>query len=119
VPFAIELLAAEMVMDCSAAAVTVRVNEFDVTPFWAAVTLVEPAATPIARPLPSMLAAEGFEELQMTEFVRFWVLPSLKVPVAVNWSLVPFAIEPLTPVMVSDRRATVAMLKFTALCEAP
>jgi len=31
-----------------------------------------------------MVAADAFEEAQATEVVRFWVLPSLKVPVAVN-----------------------------------
>ena len=46
--------------------------------------LVEPIATPVARPLALMLAAAEFEEAQVAELVRVCVLPSLKVPVAVN-----------------------------------
>ena len=84
VPFAIELLAALMVIDCSAAAVTFSANEFDMIPFWAAVMLVEPAVIPVAKPLVLMLTAAGLEEAQVAELVKFWVLPSLKVPVAVN-----------------------------------
>ena len=44
----------------------------------------DPAARPVARPLGLMLALVVLEEFQVTEFVRFCVLPSLKVPVAVN-----------------------------------
>ena len=83
-PFAIELLAAVMVIDCSVAAVTVRANVFDVTPLCVAVMLLEPIATPVARPLLLMVATALFEEAQVAELVKFWVLPSLKVPVAVN-----------------------------------
>ena len=72
-----------MLMDCSVAAVTVSVSEFDVMPFWAAVITVEPLPSPMANPLGLMLAAAGFEEVQVAELVRFWVLPSLNVPVAV------------------------------------
>ena len=72
-----------MAMDCSVAAVTVSVSEFDETPFWAAVMAVEPVPSPMASPLGLMLAVAGFDEVQVAELVRFWVLPSLKVPVAV------------------------------------
>ena len=70
-------------IDCRVAAVTVRVSEFDVIPFWDAVMVVEPLPTPVARPLELILAAAEFEEVQVAELVRFWLLPSLKVPVAV------------------------------------
>ena len=73
-----------MVIDCSAAAVTVNVRVFDVTPLCVAVMLLVPIATPVARPLLLIVATAPFEEAQLAELVRFWVLPSLKVPVAVN-----------------------------------
>src|SRR5438067_10922566 len=83
VPFAIEVLAELMVIDCSVAAVTVSTRVFEVTPLCAAVILAEPTPVPVARPLALMDTADAFEEDQPTEVVRFWVLPSLKVPVAV------------------------------------
>ena len=48
-------------------------------------TIVEvPTPAPEAKPVAVMMATEGSEEVQDAELVRFWVLPSLKVPVAVN-----------------------------------
>jgi hypothetical protein len=84
VPFEIELLGALITIDCSVAAVTVSVTEFDEIPFWVAVITVEPVPRPAASPLGLMLAAAGFEEVQVAELVRFWMLPSVNVPVAVN-----------------------------------
>ena len=77
-------LAAEMATDRSTAAVTVSVNELEVIPPWDAVMLVDPAATPVASPLPLMDTEERLDEFHTTEFVRFCVLPSVKLPVAVN-----------------------------------
>jgi hypothetical protein len=79
-----DALAAEMVTDRNTAAVTVSVKAFEVIPLCEAVMSLEPAAIPVATPLPLMAAAEAFDEFHTTEFVRFWVLPSLKLPVAVN-----------------------------------
>jgi hypothetical protein len=84
--------------------------------------LADPTARPVARPLALMLALEALEELQVTEFVRFCVLPSPKVPVAVNWSVVPLAIDALTALIVIDCRIgplAVLTVKFTPLCDAP
>ena len=77
-------LTAEMATDRSTAAVTVSVNKLEVIPPWDAVMLVDPAATPVASPLPLIAIAETLDEFHTTEFVRFWVLPSLKLPVAVS-----------------------------------
>lgn len=71
-------------IDCSTAAVTVRVIEFDVIPLCAALILVEPTLFAVASPDPLTAAAAEFEEVQVTEVVRFCELPSLNVPVAVN-----------------------------------
>ena len=83
VPFAIDVLVAVMVMDCSVAAVTLNVIVFDVTPLCVAVMLLEPTPAPVAKPLVLIVAAV-FDELQTAELVRFCVVPSLNVPVAAN-----------------------------------
>jgi hypothetical protein len=56
----------------------------EVTPFCVAEMLLEPTPAPLARPLVLMVATAVLEELQVAEPVRLCVLPSLKVPVAVN-----------------------------------
>jgi hypothetical protein len=91
-----------MVIDCNVAAVTVSATTFEVIPACPAVTLLEPTPVPVARPLLPMVAAAVFEEVQVTEFVRLCVLPSVKVPVAVNWSVRPFATELVAALMVID-----------------
>lgn len=84
VPFATEVLAAEIVIDCRVAAVTARDRVLDVIPLWEAVTLVEPTPLPVASPLELIVATLVLDEVQVTELLMFCVLPSLKVPVAVN-----------------------------------
>ena len=46
--------------------------------------LLEPIAAPIARPVALMFTVAGLEEDQVTVLVKFCVVPSVKVPVAVN-----------------------------------
>ena len=84
VPLAIEEAPALIVIDCRVAAVTVRGKVFDVIPFWAAVILLEPTPTPFAKPVGLTSAAARLEEAQVAVLLRFCVLPSLKVPIAVN-----------------------------------
>jgi hypothetical protein len=57
---------------------------FEVIPFWVADMLLDPGATPFATPPLLTVAAAGLDELQVADAVRFCVLPSLKVPMAVN-----------------------------------
>src|SRR3954449_1632512 len=83
-PMISELLGAVTVIDCRAAAVTVSAKVLEVTPLCAAVMLVEPMPEPVARPPVLIVAAAVLEEAQVTEVVRICVLPSLKIPVAVN-----------------------------------
>jgi len=83
VPLAMEAFGPLIVMDCSVAAVIANAKMFEVTPLCVAVTLLEPTATPVSSP-PGAIVAAGLEDVQVTEPVRFCVLPSLKVPVAVN-----------------------------------
>lgn len=98
----IEELAALIVIDCSVAAVTVTATAFDVTPFCEAVMFVEPTPFAFARPLTLIVATAVLEEIHVTELVRFCVLPSVKVAVAVNWSVVPLAIEVLEALIAID-----------------
>lgn len=53
-------------------------------PLTAAVMVVVPVATPVARPELLMVAAEVLELVQVAVAVTFFVDPSLYVPVAVN-----------------------------------
>lgn len=101
------------VIDCRVAAVTVSAIVFDVTPPCAAVILLEPTPVPFARPLVLIVAAAVFEEVQFAELVRFCVVPSVNVPVAVNWSVVPLAIEVLPAVIVID--CSVAAVTVSAI----
>ena len=109
-PLAIEELLALMAIDCRVAAVTVNANVLEITPLCDAVTLLEPVPTPDARPAVKVAAA-AFEELQVAELVMFWVLPSLKVPVAVNCSVVPLAMEAFGPLIVIDCSVAVVIAK--------
>ena len=84
VPFAITKPAALMLSDFSVADVTLKARTLEATPPCAAVMFVVPTARPAAKPAALIVAVAVFDELQVTELVKFCVLPSLKVPVAVN-----------------------------------
>jgi hypothetical protein len=80
-----------------------------------AVMEVEPAATAVAKPeLELMVATEASEEAQATDEVTFSVLPSLKVPMAVNWSEVPAAIERLDGLTAMDFKVAEVTVRGTA-----
>jgi hypothetical protein len=75
-------------IEVSTAPLTVSVVE-PLTEPEAAWIVEVPAPTAVAKPVPLIVATELFEELQATEFLRFCVLPSLYVPVAVNCCVAP------------------------------
>jgi hypothetical protein len=60
-------------------------------PWEAAVSVAEPVPVPVASPCVSTVYTAGSELVHATVEERFCVLPSEKVPVAVNCSVVPFA----------------------------
>lgn len=94
-------------MDTRVAAVTVSGVEPETLPS-AALTLVEPCAAAVARPFePAALLIEAADmlEAQVTCEVRFWVVPSLYVPVAVNCSVSPLGKVELLGVTPIDTRA--------------
>ena len=63
-----------------------------------------PVPTALAKPVLLMVATEVFEELQVAVLVRFCVLPSLYVPMAVNCCIVPLGIEVLAGVTAIEER---------------
>ena len=58
-----------------------------------AVIVVWPVASEVARPPATTLATLAAEEVHVTDDVRFCVLPSLKVPVALHCSVLPSGME--------------------------
>ena len=76
-------LAGVTAIDCSVGGFTVRVVEPLTLPD-VAVIVLWPAPCVVARPAPLMVATPLSDEDQLTLEVRFCVVPSLKLPVAVN-----------------------------------
>ena len=116
VPLASERFGGVIVIPVSTAAVTVTVVLPD-TPSRVAVIVALPIPVPVTRPwLPGAsltVASDGAEETQVTNDVRFSVVPSEKSPVAMSCSLVPLAIEELGGVIVipvSTAAVTVTVL---------
>lgn len=108
VPSATEGMAGVTAIETTVAGVTVNTVFADTEPETALMVL-EPVDTLVARPwLPDALltvATRVAEDDQVTEVVRFCVLPSLKVPVAVIGSVVPSAIEGFASVIASETSA--------------
>jgi hypothetical protein len=73
-----------------------------------------PGPTPLAKPVLLIVPTEVLEEVQLTEFVRFWVLPSLYLPVAVNCCVLPLAIDGFVGVTAIDD-STVAAVTFNVV----
>ena len=93
VPSAMSGLVGVTAIDCKTAELTVSVVA-PLIPLAAsvAVIIVRPTERPSAKP-PATDATAEFEELQTAELVKSSVAPSLKIPIAVNCSLVPLAID--------------------------
>ena len=107
---AMETLEGETAMDTRAGAVTVR-EVLPLTPEDAAVIMVDPMAALVAKPLLDIVAALEFEELQLAVFVRSWLLPSVKVPIAMNWREVPSAIDGVAGDIAIKTRAAAVTVK--------
>jgi len=90
-------------MDCSVAAVTVSSEVPEMAPDVAEI-VEEPTPCPVAKPPAVMVATAGVAEFHVTLEVRFWVLPSLKVPVAANCCDAPLAIVGFTGATAIDCR---------------
>src|ERR1039457_1571911 len=92
VPSAADALPGETASERRLGAVTVNVA-LPLTPENAAAIVVDPGALLAAIPVPEIVAAFVFDELQVAEFVRFFVVWSLYVPVAVNCCESPAEME--------------------------
>jgi hypothetical protein len=75
-----------------------------------AVTVALPTATPVASPDASTLSKLCGDEDHVTEGSS-WVLPSSKMPVALNWAVVPVAIVAVAGVTVTDSRCAFTTVK--------
>jgi hypothetical protein len=92
-PFATVADVGVIAIDCSVAAVTVSVAELLVTAPDVALIVALPTPAPVASPVVLIVATVVADELHVAVFVKFCVVPSLKVPVAVNCCVAPFAID--------------------------
>src|ERR1700722_16607898 len=91
VSLAMVALVGEMLRLVSVAEVTCIVPVLLEIPSQDAEIWTEPAPPPSAYPYWLMVSIWGLLELQMTWLVRFCVVPSEKVPMAVNCCVVPLA----------------------------
>jgi len=95
------------VMESSVALVTVNVAAPD-CPANSAVMVAVPGATPVAKPLVGdallTVAIDAGDEVQLTELVRFCVLLSANVPMALNWVAVCSATLAIAGVTVTELR---------------
>ena len=82
-------------MDCSTGLVTVSPVEPEMLPD-AAPIVDMPVPVPVARPSSLIFATDVVEEDHLTLSVRFLVLPSVYVPVAVNCCEVPLGMDGFT-----------------------
>ena len=99
-----------MSSDTSCAAVTVNAADPQMLPD-AALMFARPSARLVARPALLTLAVEGASELQVAVALRFCVLPSVKVPVAVNCSDVPNAIDGFAGLTAIDTRTAAVTVR--------
>ena len=70
-----------------------------------AVIVVEPLLTPVAKPDVLIVATPVGGAIHATVLVKFWVLPSVYVPIAVNCTVVPDCIEGFAGAIVIEMRA--------------
>ena len=77
-----------------------------------AVILVFPSATDVANPDAAMVAALWLLDDQVEVDVMFFVLPSVYVPVAVNFKVSPSAIVGLTGVTAIDSKFAAVTVNF-------
>ena len=109
-PLLIELFAGVTVIDVSVAA-TAKFVEPLIEPEVAEIVVL-PVLAPVASPPLVIVAAAVFVEPHVTELVRFCVLLSLEVPVAVNCRVAPFEIEPFAGVTAIETNTGAVTVRF-------
>jgi hypothetical protein len=100
-PFTIDGFAGVTAIDTSVAAVTVSVVLPETVPE-VAWMVVDPVPTALASPAVLIVATPAAEELHVAVLVRFCVLASVYVPVAVNCCVLPLAIDGFAGVTAID-----------------
>jgi len=116
--FAIEGFAGVTAIDTSVGAVTVSSVVPSTAPEAASILLM-PVATPVANP-PAVIVTTPVDcELHVTELVKFCVELSEKVPVAVNCSVLPFAIEGFAGVTATDTNVAAVTVSVVEPLTAP
>ena len=117
VPRAIDGPGGFTVIETRAATLTVSVVELETEPSVAEI-LEAPSATLVAKPrtpgASPMVATEVSDEAHWTEPVMVCVLPSVKVPVATNCSVVPKGMAGSAGVMVMDTKVAAVTLNVDA-----
>ncbi len=107
-------VAGAIVIETNATAVTVSVVVPLIFPT-VAVMVVLPVAALCAKPVKSTVATVGTLELQIAVLVRFWVVESVYVPVAVNCWVVPSAMDGLAGVMAIESNTAAVTVKVVEL----
>jgi hypothetical protein len=105
-------------IETSAAELTVMVAEALIVPRLALIK-VEPPLKPLANPVLLIPATAGVEELQLTNVVKFCVLPSLYCPVAANCWFCPIAIVGFVGLIVMRERVAGITVRTVKLLTAP
>lgn len=100
-----EALLGVIVIEESTAPVVVRTVEPAIVPEVAEIVVLPFCVLLLAKPPDAIVAIFVFDELQITELVKFVVLPSVLVPIAVNCCVVPATIEGFAGVTAMDTRA--------------
>src|SRR5713101_754653 len=117
-PLAIEGLAGVTAIETRAAAVTVSCAVLLMLVLGSVAVMVTgpPTATPVATPLFNpMVAMPVFDEVQFADVVRFCVLLSVYVPVAVNACVRPLVIEGLAGVTAIETRVAAVTVSCAVL----
>lgn len=81
--------------------------------------MVVPVAIVEARPVPETVATAGALEVQVAVEVRFWVVPSVYVPVAVNCLVRPLATDGLAGVTATETNNAGVTLKVVEAVTVP
>src|ERR1039458_9637300 len=111
-------VAGTMFKAITAGGVTVRFADPVRDPEVALIVAV-PTALATAAPVGLTLAIADPDELHVAVFVRFCVLPSLYVPVAMNCCVSPAAIEALAGVTVTEARTGEVTVSVAVPCTVP
>jgi hypothetical protein len=117
VPTAIEEAGGVTDIDISVAPVTVS-DAVPLTEPEVAVIVDVPAPTPVPRPA-EVIVATLVDELDQVRFVNNCVLPSSKLPIALNCRVVPAAIDCVAGVTATDVRCAATTVRVDESVRAP